>query len=93
LLGDYDALPDIDVIAEGIEAALKELLTVARGKPARPRRTPASAERRGTDGAGTNGGPTPLIPPGHSRAKRGPAADMRAKRSRGTSKARKPSED
>ncbi len=26
LLGDYDALPDIDLIAEGIEASLQELL-------------------------------------------------------------------
>ena len=30
LLGDYDALPDIDVVAEGIAASLAELLDVAR---------------------------------------------------------------
>jgi WS/DGAT/MGAT family acyltransferase len=30
LLGDYDALPDIGVIAEGIEEALAELMTLAR---------------------------------------------------------------
>ena len=30
LLGDYDALPDIASIAEGIEASLAELLTLAR---------------------------------------------------------------
>jgi diacylglycerol O-acyltransferase / wax synthase len=30
LLGDYDALPDIDTIAEGIEASLGELLALAR---------------------------------------------------------------
>jgi WS/DGAT/MGAT family acyltransferase len=37
LLGDYDALPDIGVIAEGIEAALAELLALAREKvPAEP---------------------------------------------------------
>jgi diacylglycerol O-acyltransferase / wax synthase len=30
LLGDYDALPDIEVIGEGIEAALAELLALAR---------------------------------------------------------------
>jgi diacylglycerol O-acyltransferase / wax synthase len=32
LLGDYDALPDIDVIADGIRASLAELLTLARGR-------------------------------------------------------------
>jgi diacylglycerol O-acyltransferase / wax synthase len=32
LLGDYDALPDIGVIAEGIEASLAELLTLARAQ-------------------------------------------------------------
>ena len=37
LLGDYDALPDIDLIAEGIAASLAELLAIARGQdePAR----------------------------------------------------------
>ena len=30
LLGDYDALPDIDAIAEGIQASLAELLALAR---------------------------------------------------------------
>ena len=35
LLGDYDALPDIDAIAEGIEASLAELLALAREQ--RPR--------------------------------------------------------
>jgi hypothetical protein len=39
LLGDYDALPDIDVIAAGIDDALQELLGIARGgqTPSRPR--------------------------------------------------------
>jgi diacylglycerol O-acyltransferase / wax synthase len=31
LLGDFDALPDIDLIAEGIEKSLEELLTAAHG--------------------------------------------------------------
>jgi diacylglycerol O-acyltransferase / wax synthase len=31
LLGDYDALPDIDRIGEGIEASLAELVALARG--------------------------------------------------------------
>jgi WS/DGAT/MGAT family acyltransferase len=30
LLGDYDALPDLDVIGEGIEASLAELMALAR---------------------------------------------------------------
>jgi diacylglycerol O-acyltransferase / wax synthase len=34
LLGDYDALPDIDVIGEGIKASLAELLTLAGGRSA-----------------------------------------------------------
>ena len=33
LLGDYDALPDLDIVAEGIEGSLAELVTAAR--PAR----------------------------------------------------------
>ena len=31
LLGDYDAMPDIDIVADGIEASLAELLAAARG--------------------------------------------------------------
>jgi WS/DGAT/MGAT family acyltransferase len=31
LLGDYDALPDIDLVAEGIEESLGQLLAAARG--------------------------------------------------------------
>ena len=34
LLGDYDALPDIDVIADGIDASLEELLDAARARAA-----------------------------------------------------------
>ena len=30
LLGDYDALPDLDVVAEGIEASLAQLVALAR---------------------------------------------------------------
>jgi WS/DGAT/MGAT family acyltransferase len=33
LLGDYDALPDLDVVAEGIEASLAQLVTLARDAP------------------------------------------------------------
>ncbi len=46
LLGDYDALPDIGLIAEGIEASLQELLTrrarqAGRVSVPRPRRAAA----------------------------------------------------
>jgi WS/DGAT/MGAT family acyltransferase len=35
LLGDYDALPDIDMIAEGISDSLAELLDIVRGTAAK----------------------------------------------------------
>jgi diacylglycerol O-acyltransferase len=43
LLGDYDALPDIDAIAEGIEASLAELLALARRQRREAERQPANA--------------------------------------------------
>ena len=33
LLGDYDALPDLDVVAEGLEASLAQLLALATPRP------------------------------------------------------------
>ncbi len=159
LLGDYEALPDIDLLADGIQAGLADLLEAARAKatragagarteaaqparpsrteatgagartepqPARPSRTSGAPEADGapaSDGApeadsapapdsapeadsapapdsapeadsapAANGapalngapppsvGPAPIIPARHPRASRGPAADMRAKR-------------
>jgi WS/DGAT/MGAT family acyltransferase len=41
LLGDYDALPDIDAIGDGIDAALAELLSLARTRQRDPRRAPS----------------------------------------------------
>ena len=79
LLADYDALPDLDVVADGLQEALAELLDAARGE-SRP--APAKArESAGRSSAQPNGGPVPIIPPARGRTKRGPAADMRAKRS------------
>ncbi len=79
LLADYDALPDLDVIADGINESLAELLAAARGKPV-PRRKRAS-------GSGSTGRvPASIVPARGSRPKRGPAADMRARRSRSGSK-------
>jgi WS/DGAT/MGAT family acyltransferase len=84
LLGDFDAMPDIDVVADGLGAALEELLTAAHG--GKPTRARASTNGDGTAAAaqhGSNGGPAPIVPV-HGRTKRGPAADMRAKRERGS---------
>jgi WS/DGAT/MGAT family acyltransferase len=126
LLGDYDALPDIDVIADGIREELDELLAAARGRANaktkdRPSATGGKAGLRlagagdapsgsagaetgtgadnaeapkkvdGTDtreGAATRGQPR-IVPSGSSRPKHGPAADMRAKRQRGSRPARR----
>jgi WS/DGAT/MGAT family acyltransferase len=93
LLADYDALPDVDVIAQGIDASLRELLAAARGERRRP--SPRSAESgpaasTSSSSQAQNGGrTTPILPPGHARPQRGPAADMRAKRTRGSRPARK----
>jgi hypothetical protein len=90
LLGDFDALPDIDVVADGIEASLAELLAAARGR--HPRRAPAASNGDGSASAAPAsgaGGPAPIVPAEHGRPKRGPAADMRAKRERGARPPRK----
>jgi diacylglycerol O-acyltransferase len=73
LLGDYDALPDIDLIADGIEQSLAELLRAARSK-----RRPA-AKPRGEPSPEPDERPAPILPSAGSRPKRGPASDMRAK--------------
>ena len=89
LLGDYDALPDIDLIADGIDASLAELLVAARDRSARTR----PARERTTESESSNGqsaaSPAQILPSGHGRAKHGPAADMRAKRARGSRPERK----
>src|SRR5437764_1055790 len=94
LLADYDALPDVDQFAEGLQESLEELLDAARGsagRPARraaePRQVSGSAERDG--GRAQNGGPVPIVPPARPGPKRGPAADMRAKRGRGARPSRR----
>jgi diacylglycerol O-acyltransferase / wax synthase len=46
LLGDYDALPDLDRIGDGIEASLAELLALARRRTG-PARTSANGAGRG----------------------------------------------
>jgi WS/DGAT/MGAT family acyltransferase len=51
LLGDYDALPDLDRIGDGIEASLTELLVLAR------RRTAPARSGNGSNGARRVGAP------------------------------------
>ena len=88
LLGDYDALPDIDVIAEGLDDALAELLDTARGRASSGNGGPV---RRSTSpGRPNGGGPVAILPASGSRPKHGPAADMRAKRARRRGSAPKP---
>jgi diacylglycerol O-acyltransferase / wax synthase len=96
LLGDYDALPDIDVIAEGIDASLRELLeAVPQARPREAEPAPASPGRtppRGGDGS-NGGAPPSILPKAGSRPTHGPAADMRAKRTRRSGASRKPRAD
>jgi WS/DGAT/MGAT family acyltransferase len=100
LLGDYDALPDIDVIAEGIDASLKELLDEVPRALARKSSGDGEARKSSGDGeaprssgngeapdSSGNGearsaGSTQILPSGTARPKQGPAADMRAKRTK-----------
>lgn len=84
LLGDYEALADIDVVAQGIESSMEELLDAARQSEARrldaaPEPQPAK-RKAGREAPEPNGGPAPIIPLSGGRSKSGPAADMRAKR-------------
>jgi diacylglycerol O-acyltransferase len=87
LLADYDALPDVDLLAEGLDEALQELLQAARrghGAAAKASNSNGQPEPAATAATG-NGGkavPAPILPPKAARPKHGPAADMRAKRSR-----------
>ena len=85
LLGDFDALPDIDLIANGIEDGLQELLAQARG------RTNGSGPSKSRNGSGADEqAESPVLPSARRRSTRGPAADMRAKRSRGSQPKPKP---
>jgi hypothetical protein len=105
LLGDYDAMPDIEVVAEGIENALQELLAIARGDAAGSRpRAARSRSRTSTRPAKTGATPAasaqpavaladePVLPLPSARVSTGPAADMRAKRNRQRSRRPSPPE-
>lgn len=92
LLADYDAVPDIDVIAEGIRETLDELLLVAAGRTSEANSSVADGGRsakpsgkRAKEGPpetanGSNGGGVPILPTSSRRSHQGPAASMRAKR-------------
>ncbi|MBV8953604.1 MAG: wax ester/triacylglycerol synthase family O-acyltransferase [Solirubrobacterales bacterium] len=88
LLADYDALPDVSLIAEGIEASLQELVQAARDKAQRA----SAAKPKRASTRSSNGAPAPIVPSPRPRAQSGPAADMRAKRSSGSRRPRKPPE-
>jgi diacylglycerol O-acyltransferase len=97
LLADYDALPDVDIVAQGLDEALQELLQAARhGAPAADETANGNghpeAARAKTNGNGASAEPAPILPPTSARPKHGPAADMRAKRSRSRA-SRKPQGD
>jgi hypothetical protein len=88
LLGDFDALPDIDVIVEGIDTALAELIAAAGTHNGSPTKVPSHA----TPAVRAAVAPVapveavapqataPLLPRSRKRSASGPAADMRAKR-------------
>ena len=59
LLGDYDALPDIDTIADGIDASLRELLAAvatARSRSDAPGQDESEPDGAARDGARSGGG-------------------------------------
>ena len=106
LLGDYDALPDIDVVAEGIDNSLQELLAIARGddeagsrpRPARSRSRTSTRPAKASATPAASAEPTvalaeePVLALPSARVKTGPAADMRAKRNRQRSRRPSPPE-
>ena len=65
LLGDYDAMPDIERFGELLQEALDELLEVARETGGKPRKAVKPAAEG--DGAGGNGGARPGTPSGQGR--------------------------
>lgn len=97
LLADFDALPDIDVIAAGVEESLAELLaqTAAPTGPGGRRngRGPASLLEPSPPAdvvEAVSATSAPLLPTSRHRPLSGPAADMRAKRTARRRGERKP---
>jgi diacylglycerol O-acyltransferase / wax synthase len=55
LIGDFDAIPDLDDLARELQGSLGELLEAAGGRPAAFRRFIPGAERRAQEAARQNG--------------------------------------
>jgi WS/DGAT/MGAT family acyltransferase len=87
LLADYDAMPDVEEIADGLGESLEELLEAAHAKSSGAVNGGRSRPARRT--AQPDGGPVSILPAGSSRPSSGPAADMRAKRARRRPQSRK----
>jgi WS/DGAT/MGAT family acyltransferase len=51
LLADFDALPDLDEIAGGLEESLAELVALAKEESGKPKRARTGAKGRGRNGA------------------------------------------
>ncbi len=80
LLGDYDALADLELIAAGIGATVDALLDAAvhaRGPVAEPPPRPTTSDTEARDGAIDRSSPA-LPPAGGHRERHGPASEMRA---------------
>jgi WS/DGAT/MGAT family acyltransferase len=73
LLADYDAMPDLAVVAEGIDRALAELLSAARGEELE-----AVADSVASEVSVGEEPPVPIVPRNGRSRRAGPAADMRA---------------
>jgi diacylglycerol O-acyltransferase len=83
LLADYDAMPDLQLVADGIASTLAQLLAAARevtGAAPTSAGTPAKSSNGSAPRRTASTRPARIIPAGSGRAKHGPAADMRAKR-------------
>jgi diacylglycerol O-acyltransferase / wax synthase len=63
LLGDYDALPDLDRIAEGIEASLAELVALARKRTGDTAAAEGEAARGSANGVAPSNGSSPARRP------------------------------
>ena len=82
LLGDYDGLPDIDLVAEGLEQSLDQLLEAAQAKTSANGKSRTPRSSNGGQRKRRSSGDVSILPAAGSRPKSGPGADMRAKRNR-----------
>jgi WS/DGAT/MGAT family acyltransferase len=86
LLADYDAMPDVALVAEGIDRSLAELLAAARGVEVEEI---IGSDSTGDITVGADPEISPIVPTTRRRGRSGPAADMRAaKRSSSRGRAR-----